>query len=53
MPWDPKDASRFTKHAKGKEKRWSRTANAVLQKTGDDARAIKIANAAMHKKPKP
>lgn len=51
-PWDPSDASRFTHHAKGREKKWARTANAVLRQTGDDAKAIKIANASVHQRPK-
>ena len=52
MPWTAADASRFTKHAKGKEKQWAQTANAVLKRTGDDAVAIKAANASVHKKSK-
>jgi hypothetical protein len=53
MPWDRADATRFSKKAKGKEGKWARTANAVLKQTGDDAKAIKLANAAVHpKRPK-
>lgn len=52
MPWTPSDASKKTKKAKSpKSKRqWSATANAVLKRTGDDASAIKIANAAVKKR---
>jgi hypothetical protein len=51
MPWTPKDASGKTKKAStpAKQKQWSGTANAVLKKSGDEASAIKIANAAVGK----
>jgi len=50
VPWTPKDAESHTKAAKtpGLKKRWSAIANAVLQKTGDEAMAIRTANARMH-----
>lgn len=49
MPWTPNDATRKTKKAKSpKAKRqWSATANAVLKKTGDEGKAVRIANAAV------
>ena len=47
MPWTP--ASFKSKHNKGlsptKAKKASKIANAVLEKTGNDAMAIRIANA--------
>lgn len=43
MPWTPKDAHRFSK--KASPKKWSKIANAALGEYGDDATAIKIANA--------
>ena len=49
MPWSGKDAKKKTKKADtpAKRKRWANIANDVLKKTGDDASAVKIANAAM------
>jgi len=54
MPWKANDAKHKTKKAKSKseQKRWAATANAVLKKTGDDAKAIRIANASVKKKSK-
>jgi len=34
-----------------KKRQWASTANAVLEKTGDEARAIRTANAAVAKHP--
>lgn len=47
MPWTAKDATRHTKKAKSAvaQRQWSKVANAVLKKTGSDARAIREANA--------
>jgi uncharacterized protein YdaT len=46
MPWSASDAS---KHIKGltpaQAKRWASIANSVLEQTGDEGRAIRIANA--------
>lgn len=54
MPWTEKDAIHKTKKAKSaKAKRqWRDVANSVLAKTGDDARAIKSANAVIAKRKK-
>lgn len=54
MPWTPKDASKKTKKADTKEEKeqWAKTANKVLKSTGDDAKAIRIANASIKKKAK-
>ena len=51
MPWTMKDAPAHTKKASSpaKKKVWSSTANAVLKKSGDDASAIRIANAQVKK----
>jgi hypothetical protein len=51
MPWTPKDASGKTKKASTPtaKKQWAGTANAVLKKTGNEASAVKIANAAVSK----
>lgn len=52
MPWTLKSAFAHTKKAKSKaaKKQWSAVANAVLKKSGDDAKAIRIANAAIAKR---
>jgi hypothetical protein len=52
MPWSAKDAKSKTKKARtpAQKKRWATTANSVLKKTGNDATAIKVANARMRKK---
>jgi uncharacterized protein YdaT len=51
MPWNSKDAKRHTKAASTptKKKEWSGVANAVLKKSGDEGKAIRIANAMMKK----
>lgn len=51
MPWTSSDAKRFTKKAstKSQSQEWSKTANAVLDKTGDDSTAIKVANSQVKK----
>lgn len=51
MPWSPSDASRKTKKAKSaKSKRqWSDVANSVLEKTGDEGRAVRTANGVIAK----
>lgn len=46
MPWVAADAAKHDKKAAGKgSKQWAAVANAVLAKTGNDARAIRSANA--------
>lgn len=51
MPWNPSDAAGKTKKAAmpAAQKKWAGTANAVLKKTGSEASAVKIANAAVSK----
>jgi len=54
MPWKSNDGpSRHTKKANtpAKKKQWASTANSVLEKTGDEATAIKVANSAVKKHP--
>ena len=53
MPWNPTDANRHTKKAdtKATAKQWSAVANAVLEKSGDEGKAVRIANAAVKKHP--
>ena len=54
MPWS--GSSFKSKHNKGlspaKAAKAAKIANAVLDKTGDDGKAIRIANAAVKRKPK-
>jgi hypothetical protein len=54
MPWTMASAYRHTHKAKGPaaKKQWSAVANKVLKESGDDAKAIKIANAAIAKRKK-
>lgn len=49
MPWSSSDASRHSK--KASPKKWATIANAVLKETGDDVKAIKIANAKAKRTP--
>jgi len=54
MPWRSKDVPAKTSKAKSAvaKKQWTSTANAVLAKSGDDGKAIRIANAAVKKRRK-
>ena len=52
MPWKASDATSKTRKAAGKGRKWAKIANAVLEKDHDEAKAIRIANAAMKKKRK-
>lgn len=54
MPWSKNDAKRHTRKAKSpKAKRqWSHVANATLEKTGDEGRAVRAANAVVKKRKK-
>ena len=47
MPWTPGDAPSHTKKAATEEARrlWAEIANQVLERTGDEGRAIREANA--------
>jgi hypothetical protein len=54
MPWTPDDGpSRHSKKANtpAKRRQWASTANAVREKTGDEGKAVRIANAAVKKHP--
>jgi uncharacterized protein YdaT len=54
MPWTP--ASFKTRHNKGltpaEAKKAAAIANTIIEETGDDAKAIRIANAQVKRKPK-
>lgn len=49
MPWTDDDATRHTKKAKSgaAKHQWSKVANKVLAESGDEGKAMKIANAAV------
>jgi len=49
IPWKPREATQHTHSANSKKKRkiWARIANEQLAEHGDDARAIRVANAAV------
>lgn len=51
MPWTPKDAQSHHSGANTKKLRriWSSTANSVLDDTGDEGRAVRIANDAVNR----
>jgi hypothetical protein len=53
MPWTPDSGpARHTKKAKsaGAKKQWSSVANKVLSDSGDEGKAVRIANAAVKKR---
>ena len=53
MPWTASQAHAKTHKAstKAKRKKWVRVANSILKQSGDEGKAIRIANAMMkHKK---
>ena len=54
MPWTSKDAKRHTHKAgsSGAKKQWSKVANKVLADSGDEGKAVRIANAAVKKRKK-
>lgn len=51
MPWTAADAYKHTKKADTKleGKQWASIANSVLKDSGDEGKAIRIANAAVKK----
>lgn len=52
MPWNPKDATRHTHRAKsaGAKRQWSTVADKVLEESGDEGQAVRVANAAVKKR---
>lgn len=52
MPWRMQDASRHTKKAStpASKKQWRSVANKVLGESGDEGKAVRIANAAVAKR---
>lgn len=53
MPWTADDAAGHNKTADtpAKQHQWATVANNVLSKSGDDGKAIRIANAAVDRHP--
>lgn len=53
MPWTPKDASAKTSKAKtsAQKRQWAHVANKELEETGDEGRAIRVANAVVRDHP--
>ena len=51
MPWIQSDSIKHTKKAtsSSKKKQWEEVANSVLKKTGDEGKAVKIANGVIKK----
>ena len=51
MPWTPSDASAKTRKANtpAAKKAWAKTANAVLERTGDEGQAVRVANSGVAK----
>lgn len=51
MPWTPEQAKKHNKRAVGLVgKQWAEVANSVLAKTGNEARAIRAANAVISRR---
>lgn len=52
MPWSKGEAKSFTHKAKSAvaQRQWKDVANKVLKETGDEARAVRSANAAVAKR---
>lgn len=50
MPWKMSDAQKHTKKAKSStaKRQWSKVANSILERTGDEGRAVRGANAAVN-----
>lgn len=51
MPWSPGDVSRHNRSIKSPKRKaqWSAIANSVLKSSGDDGKAIRIANGVVKK----
>jgi hypothetical protein len=51
MPWRPTDVSKHNRSVKSpkRKRQWTDVANSILERTGDDARAIRGANSVVKK----
>lgn len=46
MPWNPGGAAKHKKNLSSKQKRqWAHVANSMLERTGDEGKAVRAANA--------
>lgn len=54
MPWITQDATSHTKKATAasKKRQWTKVANSVLKKTGNEGKAVKVANGVIKKRKK-
>lgn len=54
MPWSTGDATRHTKKARSgiAKRQWRDVANSILERTGNEGRAVRGANAAVRKRGK-
>lgn len=54
MPWTKKDVARHTKSVKtsAAKAKWAKVANAIAKQSGDEGKAIRIANVMAKKKAK-
>lgn len=51
MPWTAKDAPRHNKGlSSSQKKKWAGIATGILKDTGDEGKAIRVANAAMKRR---
>lgn len=52
MPWSKSEAKEHTRKAKSPaaKKQWTDVANKVLKESGDEGKAVRIANAAVAKR---
>jgi hypothetical protein len=55
MPWNPNDAERHTRKAttSALKELWAKVANESLERTGDEGRAIREANAVIARQAEP
>jgi hypothetical protein len=50
VPWQASDVERHNKGlSQGKKKQWASVANSILKKTGDEGKAVRIANGVVSK----
>lgn len=54
MPWTTRQVAKHNKKAKSpkRKRQWTKVANSILKRTGDEGRAIRGANAAVKKRVK-
>jgi len=52
MPWKPNDATRHDREANtpARRRQWAEVADSVLERTGDEGRAVREANAVVRRR---